>query len=182
MDGHFPGRVVRPIAGGEAIADLILPEMGVHHFTLYLVPPGSRPVRDSDGRYHSSFLHGFGLSAGILGRLRSLLPKPNHWGPVEEFCSSAEWGSDLRIWHEDDGEIGDIVFRFAPVGDPVQLLDAFITIAREAGCHLLVQTSFEVVPPDFERVFHALKSLRAFRVLSDPESVIQEAARETSEN
>ncbi len=114
--------------------------MGVYHFTLCMIPSGRRPVRDPDGSCESSFLSGFGLSEAILERLRSLLPRPNHWGTVEEFCSSAEWGSDLRIWHEDDGEIRSVVFRFAPGGDPVQLLHTFVTIVKEAGCDLLVQT------------------------------------------
>jgi len=156
--------------------------MGVHHFTLYMIPSGRRPLRNPDGTYESSFLSGFGLSGVILERLRSLCPKPNHWGPVEEFCSSAEWGSGLRIWHDDEGAIRDVVFRFAPGGDPVQLLHTFITIVKEAGCDLLVQTSFEVIPPEFERVFQMLRGHRAFRFLSDPEGVIKEAASETNQN
>jgi hypothetical protein len=95
--------------------------MGVYHFTVYVVPPGCRPVRNLDGTYEGSFLLGFAVPEPILQRFRSLLPKPNPWGPVEEFKSSAEWGSDLRIWHEDDGRIGEIVMRYAPVGDPFQL-------------------------------------------------------------
>lgn len=155
--------------------------MGVHHFTLYLIPSEGRPVKNLDGTYDGSFLAGFGLSEAILGRLRSLLPRPSHWGPVEEFCSSAEWGSDLRIWHEDSGEVRDVVFRFAPGGDPIQLLHAFIAIVKEARCDLLVQTSFEVVPPEFERVFKALRGHRAFRFLSDPGGVMKEAASETNQ-
>lgn len=156
--------------------------MGVHHFTLYMIPSGGRPVRNPDGTFDGSFLTGFALSEVILGRFRSLLPRPNHWGSVEEFCSSAEWGSDLRIWHEDGGEVRDIVLRFSPGGDPIQLLHTFITIVKEARCDLLVQTSFEVIPPEFERVFQTLRSHRAFRFLSNPEGVIKEAASETNQN
>lgn len=160
----------------------LLARMGAHHFTLYMVRSGARPVRNPDGTYDSSFLLGFALSETVLGRLRLLLPRPNHWGPVEEFCSSAEWGSDLRIWHEDSGEVCDVVLRYAPGSDPVHLLEAFAAIAMDAGCELLVQTTFEVIPAKFECVLQVLRNHRAFRFLSDPEGVIKEAASETNQN
>jgi len=156
--------------------------MGVHHFTLYVVPPGSHPVRNPDGTYESSFLLGCHLPEHILQRFRSLLPMPNPWGPVEEFNSSSEWGSDLRIWHEDDGTVDDIIMRYAPCGDSIQLMHNFLGIVKDAGCELLVPTSFEVIPPDLERVIGALRSHRAFRFLSDPETVIKEAAGEIDQN
>jgi hypothetical protein len=155
--------------------------MGAHHFTMYVIPSGVQPSRNSDGTYDSSFLTGYRISEDVLGRLRSLLPSPNHWGPVEEFCTSVQWGSDLRIWHDDDGQVRDVVFRYSPAGDPVELLHLFITIVKEAGCDLLVQTSFEVISPEFDRVFRTLQSHRAFRFLSDAQGVIKEAASETDQ-
>ena len=156
--------------------------MGAHHFTLYLVPPGSRPVRDAGGDYEGDFLLGFGLAAKVVQRLRALLPNPNPWGGVEEFNSASQWGSDLRIFHEDDGRVAEIVMRYAPVGDPIQVLREFVEVAKEAGCEVLVETSGEVIPPEFENVLPALHNHRAFRFLHDPESAIKQAADETNQN
>lgn len=156
--------------------------MGAHHFKLDLVPRGHRPQCNEDGTYHGDFLLGFELSTDILQRLRSLLPKPNHWGNVEEFNSISEWGSDLRIWHADDGRIESVVMRYAPVGDPNEVLQKFVRIVKDAGCDLLVQSTFEIVPPEFDAVFAALRQHHAFRFLENPEGAIHEAARQNPEN
>ncbi len=156
--------------------------MGAHHFKLYVVPPGSRPVRDADGDYEGFFLLGFDLPAVVVQRFRSLFPNANPWGGVEEFNSPSPWGSDLRIFHEDDGRIAEVVMRYAPAGDPIQFLLAFVEAAKEAGCELLVETTGEVIPPDFERVVAALRTHRAFRFLRDPEGAIKQAADETNQN
>jgi hypothetical protein len=53
---------------------------------------------------------------------------------------------------------------------------------KDAGCELLVQTTSEVIPPEFERVFAALRDHRAFGFLSDPENVIKGKASEMDQD
>jgi len=107
--------------------------MGAHHFKLYLVPPGTRPLRDEDGEYEGAFLLGFDLPAGVVQRIRALLPNPRPWGGVDEFNSSSEWGSDVRIFHEDDGRVAEVAMRYAPAGDPIQVLREFVEVAKKRG-------------------------------------------------
>jgi hypothetical protein len=153
--------------------------MGAHHFKLHMVPPSSRPIRDADGDYTGDFLLAFDLSDDVVTRLRTLLPKPNHWGEVEEFNSVSDWGSDLRISHAQGGRISDITMRYAPAGDSFDILHAFIEIVRAAGCELLVDSTGEVIPPDVGLVETAVRGHPAFQFMSDPHGAVIKAADET---
>jgi hypothetical protein len=155
--------------------------MGAHHFKLYVIPPGSRPTRDANGDYSGDFLLTFDVPDDVVRRLRTLLPKSDHWGDVEEFNSENAWGSDLRIFHEPDGKISDITMRYSPAGDPLDILRMFVEIVKSAGCDLLVGSTGEATPPDVERVETALRSHRASRFTSDPRDAIIEAGKETKQ-
>jgi hypothetical protein len=155
--------------------------MGAHHFKLHVIPPGSRPTRDADGDYSGGFLLAFDVPDDVVRRLRTLLPRPNHWGCVEEFNSASDWGSDLRISHEQSGKISEITMRYSPAGDSFDILRMFVEIVRSAGCELLVDSTGEVIPPDFERVETVLRSHRAFRFMGDPRGAIREAGKETKQ-
>jgi len=153
--------------------------MGAHHFTLHVVPPGSRPTRDADGDYPGGFLLTNDLPDQVVTRLRTLLPEPNHWGEVEEFKSVSDWGSDLRILHAEGGRISDITMRYAPVGDSFDTLHAFVEIVNAAGCELLVDSTGEVLPSDAGLIEKAVRGHPAFQFLSDPHGAILKAAAET---
>ena len=99
-------------------------------------------------------------------------------GAVEEFNSASEWGSDVRIYHEEDGSIGDIAMRFAPVADSLDTLRAFVEVAKDAGCDIVIDSSTEVLPSEFDVVSAALRKHCAYRFISEPESAIKEAAKE----
>src|SRR5436190_1278706 len=66
-------------------------KMGAHHFKFHLVPAGGRVSRDADGELPGNFLVGHKIPEEVVSRLRALLPKPNHWGTVEEFNSASKW-------------------------------------------------------------------------------------------
>ena len=153
--------------------------MGAHHFKFHLLPAGVRVTRDADGDLPGDFLVGHKIPPSVVSKLRTILPKPNHWGAVEEFNSASEWGSDLRIYHEEDGSIGDIAMRYAPVADSLDTLRAFVAVAKEADCDLVIDSSAEIIPADFDAVSAALVKHRAYRFVTDPESAIKEAAKET---
>jgi hypothetical protein len=156
--------------------------MGAHHFKLYLVPPGAAPTRDAEGWYAGDFLASFPIADSILQRLRQIFTRTNHWGSVEEYVSDNEWGSDLRISRSDAGTISEIAFRYAACADPLEKLQLFVHIAKDAGCSLFIFSSGTVVTADFEEVFRALRSHHSFRFLSDPEGAIVEAASKIKEN
>jgi hypothetical protein len=155
--------------------------MGAHHFKFHLVPAGARVTRDADGELPGDFLVGHKIREEVVSQLRALLPKQNHWSTVEEFNSASEWGSDIRIYREKDGSIGDIAMRYAPVADSLDTLRAFVRVTKEAGCDIVVDSTAEVVPAELEAVVAALKKHRAFRFVSDPEGVIKEAAKEANQ-
>jgi hypothetical protein len=77
------------------------------------------------------------------------------------------------------GRIVEIGFRYSPGCDPVHLLRSVVDLAKEANCDLLVSSTREIVPADFDAVFTTLRKHRAFRFLSDPEGASKEAANET---
>ena len=152
--------------------------MGAHHFKFYLLPAGARVTRDVNGDLPGDFLVGHKIPSSVVSKLRALLPRPNHWGAIEEFNSASEWGSDIRIYHEKDGSIGDIAMRYAPVADSLDTLRAFVDVAKDAACDIVVDSSTEVLPAEFDMVSAALRKHRAYRFIADPESAIKEAAKE----
>jgi hypothetical protein len=152
--------------------------MGAHHFHVKFLPVGVRPVWNAQGEREGWLLAHHDISPAVATALRGLLPNPNHWGDCEEFGSNHDWGSDIRIFSE-GGRIVEIGFRYSPGCDPVELLRSVVDLAKAAQCDLLVSSTRETVPADFEAVFDTLRKHRAFRFLSDPKAAIKEAANET---
>jgi hypothetical protein len=151
--------------------------MGAHHFQLKFVPIGARLAWNAEGQREGWPLVSHDIPPAVAVKLRELLPKPNHWGSCEEFNSSHDWGSDLRIFTE-GGKIVEVGFRYSPGCDPVALLKSVVDLAKEAGCDLLVVSTREIIPADFESIVAALRAHRAFRFLSDPTGAIKETADE----
>jgi hypothetical protein len=154
--------------------------MGAHHFKFHLVPIGDTVVRNSAGERTGWLLINHTVSQDVVNKLRGLRPKMDRWGEVEEYVSLDDWGSDIRVFRE-NGKVADIGIRYAPNCDPVDLLRQFVEVAKEAGCDVLIDSTREIVPAEFEVVFAALRKHRAFRFLSDPKGAIIEAANETKQ-
>jgi len=148
--------------------------MGVHHFSLHLIPTDV-----SANSYDNGFLHEHSVSDAILLRLRGLLPKDTSWGTTEEFRSDADWPSDLRIWKEEDGTIFDIVFRYSPVTDPKELLFSFLSIAKDADFLIYEKSSKSIFRPEEAVITKLFLGSASHRFLTDPETTILEAAAKT---
>ncbi len=155
--------------------------MGAHHFQIKFLPIGARPTWNAQGERDGWLLANHDVPTVVAAKLRALLPKAEHWGSCEEFVSSDDWGSDIRMFSQ-DGRIVEIGFRFAPGRDPIELLRSIVDLAREAHCDLLVGSTREILPADFAAVFSALQKHRAFRFLSDPVGAVKEAAEEQKAN
>lgn len=101
--------------------------------------------------------------AELLDKLRQLLPKNTSWGPVDEYESAAQWGSDLRIWHNDERTRAEsICFRYAPVGDPLYVLEDFLDCVADHDLLLLSRETATVMPPEVSAVVEDMKKTRAF--------------------
>jgi len=152
-DGFHRGGIARKIAAFVQSAGGVLTEEDIAGYQAEWRPPFvfddgpyrlvTMPLPSSGG-----FLLAFDVPGDVVGRLRTLLPKPNHWGDVEEFNSASDWGSDLRISHEQDGKISDITMRYSPAGDSFDILrrtstpsPALLTTAKTASPHVLHVTS-----------------------------------------
>jgi hypothetical protein len=155
--------------------------MGAHHFKICLVPADASVERDADGNYAGNFLASCPISNALCERFRNIFTKANHWGDVEEYVSNNEWGSDLRIWRSKDGEIEDITFRFAASSDPIEKLQAFIKIAKGAGCFLLLEASGKVVAPEFDTLLEILRTHHSYRFGADPNGTVVEASKKIKE-
>ncbi len=153
--------------------------MGFYHYKLSVFPPdcdrpGDEPLKDVP------------LDSSFLSELRSLLPQNKSWGPVEEFESSAEWGSDLRIWHVEDltnplrADIESIDFRFSPLGDPVEVLETFINLVSQQNFGLFSCETRQHLAPELAIVLDDFKQTVAFEALSDPEAALLKAAEQAS--
>lgn len=145
--------------------------MGVHHFSLHLIPTDV-----SADSYYDGFLRNCPVSDAILLRLRKLLPKETSWGTTEEFRSNADWSSDLRIWKEDDGTIFDIVFRYSPISEPKELLFSFLSIARDADFLIYEKSSKSILRPEEAEISKQFLLSASHRFLTEPETAILQAA------
>lgn len=151
--------------------------MGVHHFTLCLIPPGV-----SADRYDDGFLRNHSVPETILQRLRILLPKNRSWGDTEEFESDAQWPSDLRIWKEEDGTIFSIVFRYSPIADPKETLFTYLDIARKGNLLIYEPQANSILKPEPEEIVPLFIASASNRFLSDPEGTLLEAAEKTKQS
>lgn len=153
--------------------------MGAHHFKLDLL---SRNVAERQKDPESVINEGIALEGEVLPgemlvMLRRLLPNDTSWGKTEEFESSNKWGSDLRIWHDDD-TISSIEFRYSPIADPAEILEGFLSIAKAYNFLVYCRSSKKVLEPELGAVVAELKGTNAALFCSDPEKAIVNAARQ----
>jgi hypothetical protein len=166
--------------------------MGIHHFTLYLVPrsfyermdlPVPTTITEEDVERGESVDAGWWSplqpTEQTLTRLRNLCPTKKSWGETEEFVTSEKWGSDLRIWKE-HGRVWLVTFRFSPAADDHVLLDQFVAIARDEHCLLLDAETGSLFEPDDQMVAERLHASRAIRFVRDPQNTILESTRKAA--
>ena len=163
--------------------------MGVHHFEMYSLPRALLQRHLSAGNSMASLEDLEWLpeqqaqpSEKFLSQLRGLFPKDTSWGPVEEYESNNDWGSDLRIWHTGeprlDYPVDTIAFRYSPTGDPVETLEAFVIAVREEDCLLFSRELCAWFDPELELVCDKLEISHAFRFTLDPgQTLVEQAAK-----
>ena len=81
--------------------------------------------------------------------LRALLPINKSWSDVEEYVSAQNYGSDLRIWYNEDS-LENIEFRYSPSIDAWVLMQKFINIVKQQDYLVVEVKSGLVFPPDEE--------------------------------
>ena len=160
--------------------------MGVFHYKLSLLPrayfehevPASLSgVEIERGGWWAAHVP----SERLLSALRTLLPRDQSWGEVEEYVSGGDFSSDVRIW-KDAGRVDGIEFRFSPVGDDWSLMQQLIRIAGDERCVLIEDESGLVLDADEEVVRKHFASSRAAEFLRDPSGTIVRAARELEDD
>ena len=151
--------------------------MGVHQYHLTVIPNEAAAARLQ--REAQVWTEQPPLS--FIEDLRQLLPKNNSWGGVEEFESVSQWGSDLRIWRDDaETHIKAVEFRYAPLGDRIDVLSRFLDLVSRHGFLLVARDSGRVIAPQIEAVVADLRRSSAYRFLSDPAGAILEGARKAN--
>ena len=162
--------------------------MGIHHFEFDAIPRALLEHYLDLGNSVSSIEELIWLpgqseqpSSMFLSQLRKLLPNDTSWGPVEEYESDSDWGSDLRIWHSEEprllSPVESITFRFAPVGDPVELLHKYVGLLAEETCVVFSREFGTWFEPTSEIVSKNLEKSRAFRFAQNPHSALDELAK-----
>ena len=120
----------------------------------------------------------------LLDTCRSLLPTNKSWGPCEEFEGPTDtWGSDLRIWHDDDNRnrVREISFRYS-AADGFDLLNRFLLIASDFDCMLYSVDTNAVFAPDSDSFLADFGTTRAARFFDDPMTTLRDAAAEIDAN
>ena len=153
--------------------------MGAHHYHIELIPRqslGTDPEVDDVWSDQPP--------AELLVELRTLLPRDTSWGGVEEYKSDAEWGSDLRIWHEEGVEspVFSIVLRYAPAADAQSLLERYLALAANSDLLLYSKASEQFLEPNWDDVVMDMRTTPAFQFISDPEGAIVRAAASIRSN
>ena len=163
--------------------------MGVHHYKLAVVPrayfgqqlPVTLSAADIDRGedFPASWWASHPPSKLFLSGIRALLPHAKPWpgGEVEEYGSSGDWCSDIRVW-KDGGRVRHITFRFSPVADAWQLMQQFLALARDEQCLLLEEQSGVLIEPAEKLVRERLDASCAMQFLRDPKSAVVQAAKE----
>ena len=166
--------------------------MGVHHFELHALPCSLLQRHLSGGHSVASLEDLEWLpeqdaqpSETFLSRLREMFPNDTSWGPVEEYESNNDWGSDVRIWHIGeprlDYPIDTIAFRYSPTGDPVETLEAFVTSVRAEDSLLFSRELCDWVKPEMDIVCDKLEMSHAFLFTRDPGRALVERAAKLAE-
>lgn len=147
--------------------------MGAHHYHIELLPRTSAGVNPDDENVWE-----LQPPESLLKELRVLLPNDTSWGGVEEYESGEEWGSDLRIWHQDeiDGPVVSIVLRYAPIEGTIALLERFLTLAADHDMLVYSSASQRAFEPKWDELVSDLKTTPAFQFLSDPGGALKVAA------
>ena len=127
--------------------------MGAHHYKLEVVPrqfiekfpnpipmeivyEGLQPWRDEKP------------DETFLGSLRALLPVDNSWTDVEDYASANDWGSEIRIWKEND-IVRNIEFRYSGIDD-WELMNSFLNIVKESDYVLVGRKGYMIEPEEKE--------------------------------
>lgn len=153
--------------------------MGAHHYHIELLPRTSVGLDLEDENLWKQQ-----PSESLLKELRTLLPNDTSWGGVEEYESDDDWGSDLRIWHQDemDSPVFSIVLRYAPIEGTTTLLERFLTLAENHDMLVYSRATERTFEPEWDEVVSDLKTTPAFQFLSDPERALKVAAAKVSSN
>lgn len=183
-----PGRTAFGIMDclGACFGVGVISRMGVHQFKLTLVPKErfrcpATVTEDEVDRIESEPGGWWALrqpAPETLDCLRQLCPNDKSWGETEEYRTSETWGSDLRIWKENE-RVWLVTFRYSPASDDLALLQRFAEIAREERCLLLDVQTGVLFEPDGETVMKHLRESRAMRFVSDPTGAIVDATKDT---
>ena len=159
--------------------------MGVHHFTLKLIPkafldkhqeltkhPWSNVDIDMAEDIKSGCWSSNQPSNEMLGLLRKILPIDNsliiHGVKLKNINLRNHWGSDVRIWKETDGTVWDITLRFSPVEKKYDVLKKYIEIANVNNCILFNQESSKLLEADYDLILKNIKKSNAEIFKSDP--------------
>lgn len=159
--------------------------MAIFHFKLEAVPRGALERYLEAGRpegYLEDVLGPLGEkdqpSREFLAELRLLLPKDTSWGSVEEYESGNEWGSDLRISHQDEPRLQTpvawITFRYSTVADPVDLMLRYVELVAAENWVVFSDQLGLWFEPQPELAIAHLKQSRAFRFAGDPYGALEE--------
>lgn len=162
--------------------------MGIFHYKIALLPreyfgqPLPTALSETDiergEETTSGWWASYPPSAKLLGDLRALLPiEDRSWGgDIEQYISTGDWSSDVRIW-KDGGRVWGLTFRFSAVVNGWPLMQRFLSIAREE-CLLLEVESHAIFEPDEDAVKERFMASRAAQFLRDPAGSVVQAARE----
>jgi len=152
--------------------------MGAHHYYLQVIPKrfvekhknDLANILEEQDAWENEI-----PSSEFLGELRNLLPNDTSWGEVEEFESKNKWGSDVRIWKENN-QVRSIVFRYSPFADPLKLLENFLNAVTNENSLLFARQSQAILKPDILVILEDMKKSRACKFTSNPTSAIVDAS------
>jgi hypothetical protein len=156
--------------------------MGAHHYKLEVVP--RQFIEKFPNPIPMEFVYE-GLQPWFeekpdnkfLESLRILLPIDKSWG-VEEYVSANDWGSDIRIWKEDE-IIENIVFRYSKIDD-WDLMISFLNIVRESD-YVLVGRKGYIIEPEEKEIRNDFRNSAVGQFKNDPVSAIIRAAEAATE-
>jgi len=156
--------------------------MGAHHYKLEVVP--RQFIEKFPNPIPMEFVYE-GLQPWLeekpdnklLESLRILLPIDKSWG-VEEYVSAKDWGSDIRLWKENE-IIENIVFRYSEIDD-WDLMISFLNIVRESD-YVLVGSKGYIIEPEEKEIRNDFRNSAAGQFKNDPESAIIRAAEAATE-
>ena len=154
--------------------------LGAHHYKLHAVPQPLEVGVDAERLKEGYHWGDEQPPTAFLAELRNMLPKDTSWGCCEEFESESEWGSDIRIWHDDEvanNPVFSIDLRLSAGADGFSLLESFLNSTRKHGFQIYADQSGRILKPDLPAVLEDFRQSTAYRFLSSPEDAILDAAK-----